>query len=341
MGDLKGIIHELLQGMEMAKQLQVYLHMPSSSQETRDLLIQKIISTFEKALEMANWKGPVPAGESSQQPPGAAIRISDSPLSSSSPRSEDSDRDLKDQDQNASKKRNTLPRWTKQIRVTPGMGVEGPLDDGYSWRKYGQKDILGAVYPRGYYRCTHRNVHGCMATKQVQRSDEDPTIFEITYRGNHTCTVANSSIPLENQEQSLNNANQPNELLLSLRRGLKVQTENLDSPDTLFDPFRFPLSTNIKTETLVFPPPPLENSFSSPSYVSPATSGIGHFSMSPSGVNSFVGNANLATSGSQISDIIPPATSPPNSATVALEFPFDHFEFDGQNFTFDNPRFFS
>jgi len=41
-----------------------------------------------------------------------------------------------------------LPRWTKRIRVTPGMAVEGPLDDGYSWRKYGQKDILGAMYPR-------------------------------------------------------------------------------------------------------------------------------------------------------------------------------------------------
>lgn len=26
--------------------------------------------------------------------------------------------------------------------------MEGPLDDGYSWRKYGQKDILGAVHPR-------------------------------------------------------------------------------------------------------------------------------------------------------------------------------------------------
>jgi len=28
------------------------------------------------------------------------------------------------------------------------MAVEGPLDDGYSWRKYGQKDILGAAHPR-------------------------------------------------------------------------------------------------------------------------------------------------------------------------------------------------
>lgn len=361
MGDPKSIIHELLQGLELARQLQVHLHMPSSSQETRDLLIQKIISTFEKVLEMVKWKGPVPAGESSQHPLGAAlIRMSDSPLSS-----EDSDRDLKDQDPNAFKKRNTLPRWTKQIRVTPGMGVEGPLDDGYSWRKYGQKDILGALYPRGYYRCTHRNVQGCMATKQVQRSDEDPTIFEITYRGKHTCTVAinvgsSSPIPLENQEPSLNNTNIPqhqhqqnilqsheqqqNELLLSLRKGLRVQTENLDSPEQPLVPFRFPLSTNIKNESHVFPSPVLEN-FTSPSYVSPAASGIGHFSVSPSGVvNSFEGNPNLANSESQINDMIPATTTTsaaPNSSTVGLEFPFDQFEFDGQNFTFDNPRFFS
>lgn len=48
--------------------------------------------------------------------------------------------------------RNTLPiRWTKQIRVTSGIAVEGPLDDGYIWRKYGQKDILGATHPRYVY----------------------------------------------------------------------------------------------------------------------------------------------------------------------------------------------
>jgi len=27
-------------------------------------------------------------------------------------------------------------------------GVEEPLQDGYSWRKYGQKNILNAKYPR-------------------------------------------------------------------------------------------------------------------------------------------------------------------------------------------------
>jgi len=154
-------------------------------------------------------------------------------------------------------------------------------------------------------------------------------------------------IPLENQEPSLNNTNQqqnilqsleqqqPNDLLLSLREGLRVQTENLDSTDQSFAPFLFPLSTNIKNEGQVFPPHLLEN-FSSP-YVSPATSGISHYSLSPSGVNSFVGNPNLAPFESRINDMIPAATSAPNSAAVALEFPFNQFEFDGQNFRFDNP----
>lgn len=40
---------------------------------------------------------------------------------------------------------------------------------------------------REYYRCTYRNTHGCCATKQVQRSSDDPSIFEITYLGKHTC----------------------------------------------------------------------------------------------------------------------------------------------------------
>ena len=41
----------------------------------------------------------------------------------------------------------SLPR-TEQVRVSSEMGLERTLDDGYSWRKYGQKDILGSSYPR-------------------------------------------------------------------------------------------------------------------------------------------------------------------------------------------------
>lgn len=44
--------------------------------------------------------------------------------------------------------RKTMPSWTKKVKVCSGTGLEGTLDDGHSWRKYGQKDILGAKFPR-------------------------------------------------------------------------------------------------------------------------------------------------------------------------------------------------
>lgn len=44
--------------------------------------------------------------------------------------------------------RKLQPTWTEQVKVNIDNGLEGPTDDGYSWRKYGQKDILGAKYPR-------------------------------------------------------------------------------------------------------------------------------------------------------------------------------------------------
>ncbi|KAJ1254170.1 hypothetical protein BS78_K309800 [Paspalum vaginatum] len=69
-----------------------------------------------------------------------------------------------------------------------------PPDDGYTWRKYGQKDILGSRYPRSYYRCTHKNYYGCEAKKKVQRLDDDPFMYEVTYCGNHTCLT--STTPL-------------------------------------------------------------------------------------------------------------------------------------------------
>ena len=30
------------------------------------------------------------------------------------------------------------------------------VDDGYRWRKYGQKQVRNHVFPRSYYRCTHQ-----------------------------------------------------------------------------------------------------------------------------------------------------------------------------------------
>ncbi|KAK3138493.1 hypothetical protein QOZ80_5AG0369620 [Eleusine coracana subsp. coracana] len=69
----------------------------------------------------------------------------------------------------------------------PGTRVLSPtMDDGFAWRKYGEKTINHHSYPRFYFRCTYRNEHGCGAKKRVQQTKEDPSLFETTYFGNHT-----------------------------------------------------------------------------------------------------------------------------------------------------------
>ncbi|KMT16293.1 hypothetical protein BVRB_3g054430 [Beta vulgaris subsp. vulgaris] len=57
------------------------------------------------------------------------------------------------------------------------------LDDGYRWRKYGQKAVKNSPYPRSYYRCT---TVACGVKKRVERSSDDPTIVVTTYEGQHT-----------------------------------------------------------------------------------------------------------------------------------------------------------
>ncbi|CAO2820301.1 unnamed protein product [Amaranthus hypochondriacus] len=55
-------------------------------------------------------------------------------------------------------------------------------DDGYKWRKYGQKFIKNSPNPRSYYKCTNPR---CGAKKQVEKSIDDPDTLIITYEGLH------------------------------------------------------------------------------------------------------------------------------------------------------------
>nr|AFK46128.1 unknown [Medicago truncatula] len=57
------------------------------------------------------------------------------------------------------------------------------LEDGYRWRKYGQKAVKNSPFPRSYYRCTSVS---CNVKKHVERSLSDPTIVVTTYEGKHT-----------------------------------------------------------------------------------------------------------------------------------------------------------
>ncbi|KAK5783750.1 WRKY transcription factor 23-like [Gossypium arboreum] len=57
------------------------------------------------------------------------------------------------------------------------------LEDGYRWRKYGQKAVKNSPFPRSYYRCT---TISCNVKKRVERCFSDPSIVVTTYEGQHT-----------------------------------------------------------------------------------------------------------------------------------------------------------
>lgn len=118
----------LAQGEEEARKLKAKLSDPMDVESCKSLA-KNVQSSFEAAIAMArNMEG----RSSSPQSGG-----------SESPRSENWE-----EEEGMCKKRKGLPKWSSQVRVCLGGGIEGPLDDGFNWRKYGQKDILGAKYPR-------------------------------------------------------------------------------------------------------------------------------------------------------------------------------------------------
>jgi len=80
-----------------------------------------------------------------------------------------------------------LPSTSPKLVVETTSEVD-TLDDGYSWRKYGQKLVKGAKHPRSYYKCT---VEDCTVKKQVERRGNS---IINTYEGihNHLATALDS-----------------------------------------------------------------------------------------------------------------------------------------------------
>ncbi|GJW54853.1 WRKY domain-containing protein [Tanacetum coccineum] len=160
-------------------QFQIKHDVPSSN-ESQKMSPQEILNTNKAAQSQY-----AEAGFGMWEPPYPVIR---------KPHNEDMDYDFKalnDKRAFMKKKRSSISIITSkhQVRVNKGIEVEKALDDGYIWRKYGQKKVLGCEYPRAYYRCSYGSTHGCCAKKQVQRSSVDPPVYEVTCMGYHTCST--------------------------------------------------------------------------------------------------------------------------------------------------------
>ncbi|KAF8007821.1 hypothetical protein BT93_K1723 [Corymbia citriodora subsp. variegata] len=100
------------------------------------------------------------------------------------PKTECNDGDDKSKKGNKPKKKEKRPREPRFAFLT--KSEIDHLEDGYRWRKYGQKAVKNSPYPRSYYRCTTQK---CTVKKRVERSFQDPSIVITTYEGqhNHEC----------------------------------------------------------------------------------------------------------------------------------------------------------
>ncbi|KAA3471848.1 putative WRKY transcription factor 12 isoform X1 [Gossypium australe] len=83
------------------------------------------------------------------------------------------------------------PRFCFQTRSDVDV-----LDDGYKWRKYGQKVVKNSLHPRSYYRCTQNN---CRVKKRVERLSEDCRMVITTYEGRHNHSPSHDSNSSDHQ----------------------------------------------------------------------------------------------------------------------------------------------
>lgn len=345
------MIKQLIEGLEAAKQLQERIlisqtkahHNPQLEKDNNDddetlinhSLLDKMLSSFDKAISIAKLINielqRLPLNDHQQQPSNNEFHFEGSPthsLALSSPTSENSHHQL-----HLSKKRKMMPRWSKTVNVGVGVmisGLEGALNDGFCWRKYGQKDILKAKFPRGYYRCTHRHTQDCQATKQVQRSDEDPTTYQVIYRGEHTCTPEaqqpkaqskpkKAQLKPEQNPQSLESP-QEQEVYLGLgpNETLKIELTQNESPAHIFRSFSF--------KSAQLDSGPIDNFLfgCSPTFGSPATSEFNYFPLSAYRVTAAGAGLNVQTSESDLNGSISGPSSVSNSPMGCdFEFPID------------------
>ncbi|KAJ6841802.1 putative WRKY transcription factor 70 [Iris pallida] len=176
--DWKAAVDELTRGRDLASQLGAMLEDALPTSTSRRDLLREISDSFSRALAVLDVSTAVKSedahGSQSRELPG------------------------KKRKPELSGQRGGYRR-SRRVHSSCKSVTTATLNDGHAWRKYGQKAILNSKSPRGYYRCTHKKDQMCLATRHVQQSEDNPSLFVITYIGEHTCQeLAETLASLEN-----------------------------------------------------------------------------------------------------------------------------------------------
>ncbi|MFS7958365.1 putative transcription factor WRKY family [Helianthus anomalus] len=182
------LIETLTRGRDSAQRLQSFLRLRvnvDGSVPVKDLLAE-ILESFSGGLSMLNYTD---SGEISRVPASPTVFQVPDVCTGKKPAPVVKER------RGCYKRRRTVDSRVK---------ISTTMEDGYAWRKYGQKEILNSKFPRCYFRCTHKHFHGCKAVKQVQKLEEgESNMFHITYFGKHTCPSPDS-LSQQHYEVALN-----------------------------------------------------------------------------------------------------------------------------------------
>ncbi|GJN07157.1 hypothetical protein PR202_ga24961 [Eleusine coracana subsp. coracana] len=194
--DLEGAVREVAEVYELIKTHQPLLLLSHLGQQEPPLAATKLAqSLLSEALRALNIALSV-MNQQSQESSASPVAVKAEPqlsASSSATAAADSNGATTSPAARSGKRRRSVLTEGKNSSSWVNL-TSVPYDDGYEWRKYGEKKINGTQFTRSYLRCTYKDDKGCLATKYIQQKDNSyPPVFQVTYNNEHTCNCTTAS----------------------------------------------------------------------------------------------------------------------------------------------------